>query len=39
MAERVLIRDSRDPDGPRVAFGRDGFAALLRDVKGGVHDL
>ncbi|MGI5165826.1 DUF397 domain-containing protein [Spirillospora sp. CA-253888] len=36
---RVLVRDSKDPDGPRVAFSPGDLAVLLRDVKRGAHDL
>lgn len=33
--ERVWVRDSKDPDGERLAFGRDAFAGLLERVKRG----
>ncbi|WP_067486364.1 DUF397 domain-containing protein [Actinomadura hibisca] len=39
VTERVLIRDSKDPDGSRVAFEWAELAALLRDIKRGAHDL
>jgi Domain of unknown function (DUF397) len=32
-ADAVLVRDSKDPDGPRLAFGREAwelFAAKVR---------
>ncbi|MCB5165602.1 DUF397 domain-containing protein [Streptomyces bambusae] len=30
----VLVRDSKVPDGPRLAFTRDGFAGLVALAKG-----
>ncbi|TDC53693.1 DUF397 domain-containing protein [Actinomadura sp. KC345] len=35
LADRVWVRDSKDPDGERLAFGRDAFAGLLERVKRG----
>ncbi|NKZ03850.1 DUF397 domain-containing protein [Actinomadura latina] len=35
LAGRVWVRDSKDPDGERLAFGRDAFAGLLVRVKRG----
>nr|WP_207946079.1 DUF397 domain-containing protein [Actinomadura sp. 7K534] len=32
---RVWVRDSKDPDGGRLAFGREAFAGLLERVKRG----
>ncbi|QKW38448.1 DUF397 domain-containing protein [Actinomadura sp. NAK00032] len=32
---RVWVRDSRDPDGERLAFGREAFAGLLERAKRG----
>jgi hypothetical protein len=31
----VLIRDSKDPDGPRLVVSRQAFAGLLNWVKAG----
>jgi hypothetical protein len=31
----VWVRDSKDPDGERLAFGREAFAGLLERVKRG----
>jgi hypothetical protein len=31
----VLIRDSKDPDGPRLAFGRQAWAAFAAKAKSG----
>ncbi|XRQ05988.1 DUF397 domain-containing protein [Actinomadura welshii] len=32
---RVWVRDSKGPDGERLAFGREAFAGLLERVKRG----
>ncbi|MEU8343969.1 DUF397 domain-containing protein [Spirillospora sp. NPDC048832] len=37
--DRVLVRDSKDPDGGRLALGREVFAGLLVQVKRGVLGL
>jgi hypothetical protein len=29
----VAVRDSKDPDGPRLVFGRRAFAVFLTSVK------
>jgi Domain of unknown function (DUF397) len=29
----VLVRDSKNPDGPKLAFGRDTWAAFAARVK------
>ncbi|GAA1785169.1 DUF397 domain-containing protein [Actinomadura chokoriensis] len=34
----VGVRDSTDPDGPVLQFGRDAVAGLLRRVKSGELD-
>ncbi|TDD76679.1 DUF397 domain-containing protein [Actinomadura darangshiensis] len=36
---RVWVRDSKDPGGERLAFGRDAFAGLLERVKSGEFGL
>jgi hypothetical protein len=33
--DHVLVRDSKNPDGPRLAFGRDAWAAFAVKVKTG----
>ncbi|MEU8800901.1 DUF397 domain-containing protein [Spirillospora sp. NPDC048819] len=33
LPEGVGVRDSKDPDGPKLLLGRDEFAALLAAVK------
>lgn len=35
----VAVRDSKDPDGPRLAFTPDDRRAFLRQVKGGRSGL
>ncbi|MFB4312735.1 DUF397 domain-containing protein [Actinomadura sp. 21ATH] len=34
-ASEVWVRDSKDPDGDRLVFGRPAFAGLLVRVKRG----
>ena len=34
----VFVRDSKDPDGPMLAFDRDTWLAFLADVKRGRFD-
>ncbi|MFD0899764.1 DUF397 domain-containing protein [Actinomadura sediminis] len=29
----IAVRDSKDPDGPRVVVPREAFAALVADLK------
>lgn len=36
---RVWVRDSKDPDGERLAFGRKAFAVLLTRAKHSDLDL
>ena len=35
----VAVRDSKDPDGPKVAFGPDEWLAFTAGVKAGEFDL
>ncbi|MFD0856508.1 DUF397 domain-containing protein [Actinomadura adrarensis] len=35
VADRVWVRDSKDPDGGRLTFRRLAFARLLAQVKRG----
>lgn len=40
VAERtdcVLARDSKDPDGPMLSFGRDEWRVFVDNVKNGTH--
>lgn len=38
VASVVAVRDSKDPDGPRLVVGRDAFGALARDIRSGRYD-
>jgi hypothetical protein len=31
----IAVRDSKDPDGPRLAFGREAWQAFAAKVKAG----
>jgi hypothetical protein len=35
----AAVRDSKDRNGPALAFGADAWAAFLRSVKAGYLDL
>ena len=35
----VAMRDSKDPDGPKLAFGLDEWLAFTAGVKAGEFDL
>ena len=35
----VAVRDSKDPDGPKLAFTADEWAAFTAGVKDGEFDL
>jgi hypothetical protein len=34
----VAVRDSKDPDGPRLAFGRKAFGVLVEEIRAGRYD-
>ena len=34
----VAVRDSKNPDGPALAFDRDRFRRFTRQVKSGIHE-
>ena len=34
-AGAILVRDSKDPDGPRLAFDRTAWETFARKVRGG----
>lgn len=34
----VLVRDSTDPDGPRLALSRAAFGGLLASIREGRHE-
>ncbi|TDC91232.1 DUF397 domain-containing protein [Actinomadura sp. 7K507] len=38
MNDDVAVRDSKDPEGPRLAFGRAAFGVLARDIRAGRYD-
>jgi len=38
VASVVAVRDSKDPDGPRLAFGRAAFSTLASDIRAGRYD-
>jgi hypothetical protein len=38
VAFAALIRDSKDPDGPRLVFARGQLRDLVSDVKTGRYD-
>ncbi|TDD87530.1 DUF397 domain-containing protein [Actinomadura rubrisoli] len=35
----VAVRDSKDPDGPKLTFGAADWRAFTRRAKASVHDL
>ncbi|MGH3319665.1 MAG: DUF397 domain-containing protein [Streptosporangiaceae bacterium] len=37
--DAVAVRDSTNPDGPRLGFARDRWTAFITDIKGGLFDL
>ncbi|MFD0850978.1 DUF397 domain-containing protein [Actinomadura adrarensis] len=39
LASMVAVRDSKDPDGPRLAFSATAWDAFARRVEAGEHDL
>lgn len=38
MVADVAVRDSKDPDGPKLAFGRAAFSTLASDIRAGRYD-
>ncbi|WP_433232621.1 DUF397 domain-containing protein [Actinomadura formosensis] len=38
LASVVIVRDSKDPDGPKLTFGRVAFGALARDIRAEQYD-
>jgi hypothetical protein len=34
----IAVRDSKDPDGPTLAFGRRAWRGFTTDIKHGSHD-
>ncbi|MFC5751456.1 DUF397 domain-containing protein [Actinomadura rugatobispora] len=39
LASVIGVRDSKDPDGPKLAFDAAAWGAFTRRVKAGVLDL
>jgi hypothetical protein len=39
FAPAVAVRDSKDPDGPKLIFGAADWYAFTRRAKRGEHDL
>lgn len=39
LSGAVAVRDSKDPDGPRLTLGRAAFASLLARTRRGHLDL
>ncbi|WP_242909663.1 DUF397 domain-containing protein [Actinomadura terrae] len=39
VAPRIGVRDSKDPDGPKLIFNAADWHAFTRRVKTGDHDL
>ncbi|TDB96623.1 DUF397 domain-containing protein [Actinomadura sp. 7K534] len=39
LAPMVGVRDSKDPDGPKLAFSASAWSAFTRSVKSNAHDL
>ncbi|SEG90745.1 protein of unknown function [Thermomonospora echinospora] len=39
LTPHVAVRDSKNPNGPALVFPAAGFAAVLRHIKNGAHDL
>lgn len=35
----VLVRDSKDPDGPVLSFSTDAWRGFLTDIASGEYDL
>ncbi|XRQ04248.1 DUF397 domain-containing protein [Actinomadura welshii] len=39
LSPMVGIRDSKDPDGPKLTFSASAWSAFTRSVKSSAHDL
>lgn len=39
LARVIAVRDSKDPDGPKLNFGDAAWRAFASRVKANVHDL
>lgn len=38
LPNAVAVRDSKDPDGPQLAFSRSAWRRFSRAVRDGAHD-
>lgn len=38
LSQAIAVRDSKDADGPVLAFGRPAFRALAREIRTGRYD-
>ncbi|TYB49069.1 DUF397 domain-containing protein [Actinomadura chibensis] len=38
LARVIGVRDSKDPDGPRLAFSPSAWSAFTAEIKSGAHD-
>ncbi|MGH3391590.1 MAG: DUF397 domain-containing protein [Actinomadura sp.] len=39
LAPRIAVRDSKNPDGPKLTFDAGDWRAFMRRIKVGEHDL
>jgi hypothetical protein len=39
LGTTVAVRDSKDPDGPKLMFTPDNWDSFLRSLRAGTHDL
>lgn len=39
LARVVAVRDSKDPDGPKLAFAASDWRVFTDCIKGNIHDL
>ncbi|WP_021595351.1 DUF397 domain-containing protein [Actinomadura welshii] len=39
LAAAIGVRDSKDPDGPRLTLSKAAWGTLTADIKSGVRDL
>jgi hypothetical protein len=39
LATAVAVRDSKDPDGPKLIFTHYDWRTFIRSVKAGMHDI
>jgi hypothetical protein len=38
VTRHVAVRDSKNPDGPRLTFAREAWRAFSRDIQSGIYD-